>query len=134
MMMHQQRSMEMQQCIQNCEDCHRICMETEQHCLQMGGKHAEPSHIRLLHDCAQICQTSADFMIRGSEFHGMTCGVCADICARCADDCERVDPGDPMMKQCADMCRRCAESCRQMASMMGQHQGQTSSQWKMGSS
>jgi hypothetical protein len=104
----------MQQCIQNCLDCHRICLETVAHCLQQGGKHADPAHIRLLLDCAEICQTSANFMIRGSNLHGRTCAVCAEICDKCADDCDQFG-NDSLMKSCAEACRRCAESCRQMA-------------------
>ncbi len=111
----QHMSAEMQQCIQHCTDCHRICVETTTHCLQMGGKHAEGSHIRLLLDCAQICQTSADFMLRGSDLHPRVCGVCSEVCERCAQDCERVDRSDQQMKACADRRRRCAESCRRMA-------------------
>ena len=80
-----QMSPEMQQCIQNCMECHRICLETVPHCLQMGGKHAEAAHIRLLLDCAEICQTSANFMIRGSDLHTRTCAVCAEVCERCAE-------------------------------------------------
>lgn len=111
-----QTTNEMDQCIQNCADCHRICLETAMQCLQMGGKHAEVAHIRLLLDCANICATSADFMIRGSELHARTCGVCAEICARCAEDCESLGADDDLMKRCAEICRRCAESCNQMAS------------------
>ena len=110
-----QMSPEMENCIRNCLECHRICLATVAHCLQMGGRHAEPSHVRLLMDCAQICLTSADFMIRGSHLHGRTCAVCAEVCEACAQDCERVDGDDPMMRQCIEICRRCAESCRQMA-------------------
>lgn len=108
---------QMQDCIKNCQECHAVCMETVQHCLEMGGKHAQPDHIRLLLDCAQICQTSADFMLRGSPLHGRTCGLCAEICTQCADDCEKLAQGDSMMTKCAEICRRCAESCRQMANM-----------------
>jgi hypothetical protein len=28
---------EMRDCIQNCLDCHSICVETMNHCLMMGG-------------------------------------------------------------------------------------------------
>jgi hypothetical protein len=108
------KGIDMQQCIQDCTDCHRICVETIGHCLEQGGRHAEPSHIRLLQDCAQICQTSADYMIRGSKLHTATCAVCADICERCAADCEQFGD-DQGMKRCAEVCRRCAESCREMA-------------------
>ena len=114
-------SPEMQECITNCLDCHTICLDTISHCLQMGGPHAEASHIRLLMDCAQICQTSADFMIRMSDVHPQTCGVCADVCERCAIDCERFG-NDKTMMDCAAMCRKCADSCSRMAGMSG-HMG-----------
>ena len=110
-------SEDMQQCIQSCMECHRICLETVAYCLQMGGPHAEVSHIRTLLDCAEICQTSANFMIRGSELHGRTCAVCAEVCERCAQSCAQMGD-DAQMQACADVCRRCAESCQRMASMM----------------
>jgi hypothetical protein len=111
-------SQEMQNCINECLSCHAVCLETINHCLQMGGKHAEPKHIVLLQDCAQICLTSADFMLRGSNFHAQTCGVCAAICNACADECESIADGAEFMQRCADACRRCAESCRQMSGSM----------------
>jgi hypothetical protein len=114
-MAHTHLTAEMQECIQNCLDCHRICLESVTHCLKMGGKHAAPEHIRMLLDCAGICQSSADFMLRGSEHHHDVCGVCATVCEACAKDCERLSD-DELMRECAAICRRCAESCRQMAS------------------
>ena len=39
---------EMQNCIQNCLDCHSICLATAMHCLDMGGKHAAREHITTL--------------------------------------------------------------------------------------
>jgi hypothetical protein len=107
-------SAEMARCIDNCTRCHAICVETIRHCLEKGGRHAAPAHIRLLQDCAQICATSADFMLRGSELHSRTCAACAEVCARCAEECERM-ADDDMMRECAELCRRCAESCREMA-------------------
>ena len=92
-----QMSQEMVRCIEECQACHNICMESVQHCLQMGGKHAETHHIRLLLDCAEICQTSANFMLRMSDLHSRTCGVCAEVCERCAEDYEKFTD-DPMMQ------------------------------------
>lgn len=106
---------EMQRCIQSCVSCHEICEQMVGHCLEMGGEHAAPDHIRLLRDCAQICQVSAAFMLRGSEFHMRTCGACAEICQACAQDCERMAGDDEMMRMCAEICRRCAESCENMS-------------------
>jgi hypothetical protein len=105
---------EMRRCIEECTTCHEVCLATVAHCLEAGGEHAEAAHVRLLLDCAQICVTSADFMLRGSELHGETCGACAVVCERCAESCERF-ADDEVMSACADVCRRCAESCRRMA-------------------
>lgn len=111
---HQNQAM--QQCIDNCLNCHRICLQTVTHCLSIGGPHAAPAHIGLLLDCAEICQTSANFMLRNSYFHAHTCGVCAEICEDCAEDCEGFG-ADQAMQECARQCRRCAESCQEMAGM-----------------
>lgn len=106
--------MDMQNCIDECLNCHRVCTETLKHCLQEGGRHALANHINALTDCAQICSLSADFMLRGSELHHHTCGVCAEACEKCAQSCENVNDS-PEMQRCIDACRRCAESCRHMA-------------------
>lgn len=109
-------SSDMEACIQACTSCHHVCLETVTHCLERGGEHAAPAHIGLLLDCAEICQTSANFMLRGSPLHPAACGVCATVCEACAASCEQF-AGDPEMERCAQECRRCAESCRQMAAM-----------------
>jgi hypothetical protein len=84
------------------------------YCLRQGGRHAEANHIRLMLDCVEICQTSADFMIRASDLHKHTCAACAAVCDRCAQDCASFTDSAEMQR-CADMCKRCADSCRQMA-------------------
>ncbi|MFT3785726.1 MAG: four-helix bundle copper-binding protein [Tepidisphaeraceae bacterium] len=101
-------------CIDQCSTCHQVCLETLTHCLRKGGDHAAADHVRLMQDCIQICATSADFMLRGSELHTETCRACAEVCRRCAEDCERL-ADDDMMRRCADQCRSCAESCAHMA-------------------
>lgn len=105
---------DMMACIDECEKCHRVCVEAAQYCLEKGGRHAAADHIRLLTDCAEICQTSANFMLRGSTVHKTVCGACADICDRCAESCDKFSD-DAQLKACAKACRTCAESCRSMA-------------------
>ena len=71
-----QPSPELQPCIERCQACHAVCLQmAATHCLQVGGKHVEPAHFRLMLDCAQICQTSADFMLRQSELHAQLCAL-----------------------------------------------------------
>lgn len=106
---------QMEQCIQHCLDCHIVCTQTIPYCLQMGGAHSESDHIRLMLDCVQICQASADFMLRESPRHVLVCAACAVICARCAEACARFE--DERMDECAEVCRQCAESCQEMAAV-----------------
>ena len=114
-MAHVESNVAMRSCIDACRSCHDVCVETLDHCLSIGGDHAEAEHIRSLINCAQICTTTADFLLRGAAAHGDVCGACADVCEACAQSCDKMAGAE--MKRCADQCRRCAESCREMAKM-----------------
>lgn len=105
---------ELQKCINDCLGCYSTCLETVAYCTQKGGKHVAAEHMALLLDCAEACQTAANFMCRGSQLHGRYCAVCAEVGQRCADSCARFGD-DAQMKTCAEACRRCAESCQRMA-------------------
>ena len=102
------------QCIDECVRCHEVCLSTIPYCLEQGGEHAEEAHIVLLQDCAEICRTNVDFMLRGSDEQERISVACAAICRHCADDCDRLSDDD-VMRACAEACRRCAESCERMA-------------------
>ncbi|WP_220433427.1 four-helix bundle copper-binding protein [Zemynaea arenosa] len=105
--------MNMQDCIDACQRCHEVCLRMAMtHCLELGGRHTEPEHLRLMLNCAEICQTSANFMLSQSSVHGAVCGACAEVCTACADSCASV--GD--MDECVQACRHCAETCSEMAS------------------
>jgi hypothetical protein len=105
---------EMQMCIQNCTLCYQTCSQLIAHCLEKGGEQARKEHIQILIDCAEACAVSADFMLRKSDLHSRTCGVCAEACLACAESCEAI-ADDVMMKNCIEVCRRCADSCQKMA-------------------
>jgi len=103
----------MQACIDACSRCHQVCLQTAMnHCLNSGGKHVEAEHFRLMMNCAEICQTSANFQLSSSHFQHRLCEVCAEVCEACAASCERIGA----MDECVKACRDCAESCREMAS------------------
>ncbi|MFT3772627.1 MAG: four-helix bundle copper-binding protein [Minicystis sp.] len=94
----------------------RFCVDTAAYCLEMGGSHAAVEHIRLLLDCEQICRTTEDFMLRGSQQHASACTTCAEVCDACAASCEQFS-GDAQMEACAKECRTCAETCRRAAAV-----------------
>ena len=120
-MHHTHASAEMTACIQACLDCYRHCQHTAlTHCLEMGGRHVEPTHFRLMMDCAAICRASAAMMINDSPYHADTCALCAQICRDCARSCR--DVGD--MEECVRACEQCADACEAMAAQAGKHTGQ----------
>ena len=90
---------------------HSMCLQTAMgFSLERGGKHVEQEHFRLMLNCAELCQTSANFMLSCSPMHGRVCAVCAEACEACAKSRERV--GD--MRECIDECLRCTKSWRSM--------------------
>lgn len=112
MFMYMTNDQSMQTCIAACDHCHQTCLRTAMnHCLESGGRHVEAEHFRLMMSCAEICQTSLNFMLSGSLYSNQLCGICAEICDACAESCEQLDG----MDDCATACRECAESCREMS-------------------
>jgi hypothetical protein len=113
-MTHHTLPSEMQSCIDACTECHATCLQTAMtHCLEVGGAHVEPEHLRLMINCAELCQTAANFMLSNSPLHAAVCAACAQVCDACAASCERIGG----MERCAEICRRCAASCATMGAM-----------------
>lgn len=107
----------LQSCIEECLNCHVACTTSAQYCLSQTGEKAGADHVGLLLDCAEMCQTSANFMLRGSPYHTITCLACAELCRACEESCRAVDPDDEQLRLCADQCASCAESCERMSEM-----------------
>lgn len=112
---HVDRSM--QECVEECSTCHHVCLLTSAHCLSLGGVHAEPGHLTLLADCADICLTTANLLLRGSEHYEATCAACLEICRACEASCATIRD-DVNMRECGDACRRCAEACQKLTAHM----------------
>ena len=70
---------DLQDCIEECLNCHAVCTLTLQHCIASGGELTDVHLIGILLDCAEMAQTSANFMLRGSPYHVVTCGACAEL-------------------------------------------------------
>jgi len=105
-------SPEMRACVEQCLRYHSACLGAAMsHCPEQGGEHVEPERFRLMIACAEICQTSANFMLIGTSHYKHMCRECAEICIECAKSCEQIGG----MEECVDACRQCAESCRRMA-------------------
>ena len=99
-------------CIEGCLRCYQACLGGAMgHCLEIGGRHVEPAHFRLMMACAEICRTSAHFLLLQSEHSKHVCKECEEICIQCAAACEKL--GD--MQECVDACRACAQALHKVA-------------------
>jgi hypothetical protein len=108
---------ELQECIEECLNCHAVCTLTLQHCIASGGTRTDVNLVGVLLDCAEMCQTSANFMLRGSPYHVVTCGACAELCRACDEACRAVRD-DEQLQHCAEVCAACARACEQMTDMV----------------
>jgi hypothetical protein len=101
-------------CIDECLRCSATCTEAIAHAVAIGGVYMDPERIRDLMDCAALCRTSADLILRASGLHRDVCAVTADACDFCAESSSRL-ADDEVMRRCAEACRRCGTACRQLA-------------------
>lgn len=101
-------------CINDCNQCHLVCLTMATgYCLEKGGHHIAPEHLRAMLVCAEICRTAAYVLITGSTLHRQMCAVCADMCDACMTSCHDLDG----MEECIKACKRCKSSCEEMTSV-----------------
>jgi hypothetical protein len=97
-------------CIQACLTCYADC----RHCLaMMATKESMNDCPRCCVECSSACLACVDSMTADSRWASRYCGICAEICDWCAEQCEAHD--HEHCQQCAKSCRACAEQCRKMA-------------------
>lgn len=109
-------AMPMTDCVDHCIASHRMCLETAAYVAKQGVPLATASLLAMLTDCAELCQTTANSMLRESTLHIILCRACAEACERCAQECLR-HGNDRQMSRCSNTCKDCAASCRAMAAM-----------------
>lgn len=102
----------MQDCIQACLRCYQNCLGTMQYCLQQGGEHTDPHHLKQMQTCAEVSRACAALMIIQSPHYVKLCLLCSTVCHECAKSCEAFR--DEAMEACAQTCRSCAEICQDM--------------------
>lgn len=103
----------MQSCIDACNKCAQACFECFNACLNEPDLNARKNCVKILVECAMMCQMSDATMSMVGSFTSEHCNVCAKICDKCAEECAMFK--DDHCKKCADICRMCADECRKMA-------------------
>lgn len=111
------RDLRLKECAKNCRECARACFELV--AMTSAGLSAEFifGHRSHLISCYLICETGEKFMALQSECLHEVCGVCAEVCIRCAESLEKAGEHDLAISSCVSLCRLCAESCEIVAGM-----------------
>ncbi|HSH66161.1 MAG TPA: four-helix bundle copper-binding protein [Bacteroidia bacterium] len=98
-------------------ECADACYKCSTACLDEKDVQKMTQCIRLDMDCAQICQTTAAFISRGSDHTKHLMKECAEICSRCAQECAKHSNMEHC-KICAETCKKCAEMCSERISVL----------------
>lgn len=107
---------EVQQCIARCRDTHQLSIAALEQCSRLGGAHATPAYLHLLHDTAQVTLATADALAQPAPDAARTCARCAEVTHQAAQATEGRAP-DPRMQTFIRHCRACAAACRHLAQM-----------------
>lgn len=110
-------AVEVQQCIAVCQDTHRRSIAAIEHCIGLGGVHATPFYLHLLHNTAQITLVTADGLAQHVPDAARTCVRCAEVTHQAAQATEGLAP-DTLMQTFIRQCRACAAACRHVAPLL----------------
>jgi hypothetical protein len=100
---------ETKECITALQACHAACLQFATFdCLEGGILQVEANRIRLMLDCAEICQTAANFLIRDSDHYLRVCREAAVICEDLSSVCCKITT----MKRVLVACNNCVSACR----------------------
>lgn len=113
---------ELANCVEACYDCASTCTACADACL--GEQHVQDlvRCIRLNLDCADICETTGNMLVRMTEPDIAVLRAQLEACIQatraCADECDRHASMHEHCRVCAESCRRCADMCQRMLQQM----------------
>lgn len=102
-----------QACIDACSKCAQACLECFDACLQESDVADRVKHIKMLVECALMCQSSIAMMSMDAQNAKNHCKMCAKMCEKCAKSCSEFD--DEHCTECSEVCYDCAEQCKIMS-------------------
>ena len=96
-------------CVAALQACHATCLQFATFdCMQGNYPRVGPNQFRLMLDCAELCQTAANFLIRDSDHYLRVCREALVICEDLASDCRKF----PGMEAILAACDECVSACR----------------------
>ncbi|HEX6483490.1 MAG TPA: hypothetical protein VF043_31980 [Ktedonobacteraceae bacterium] len=104
---------EFQQCVQDLQTCHDVCLQTVDNSIQAGGDHAKPQYIWMLQDCAELCHVTTYFLQHDSPLFGYVTSACAQVTQHCAEECQLMGDTD-----CANAGQNASWSLEQLSKLI----------------
>lgn len=89
--------------------CSAFCKFCANQCLNEHNIEMLKDCIRLDNDCSDVCETTANYLIRESGFCNDLVKICEQICRQCSDECLKHE--HEHCKECAKICKECEEMC-----------------------
>ena len=99
--------------VKTIQECTATCEHMEKMMLYMPDVAQRINQVNLLRDCADICDTTENYLARNSVFSKSIAAQCAEICVTCGLECAKFP--DQHSQMCAQICFNCAEECREFA-------------------
>lgn len=98
--------LEMEENIQNCLQCYRVCLRTFSHLLTLepDAGLANPEQLHLLLVCADVCRMCAEFYARFSEFHPRAANLCCVVLPAIPAVWDYLRASTPVVRECASTC------------------------------
>jgi hypothetical protein len=95
------------------QDCSSMCNKMCDVLLNRQDVHQRRHQLKLLADCASICELCAKFVAGNSLLMKSICEYCAYVCEVCGNEC--LKHPDQESQMCGQMCLNCARECRSLA-------------------
>lgn len=92
--------------------CAEACYECVNACLAAQDISSRKNCIKLLLECAKMCETTAFIMSMDGKFVKRQSALCAEVCDVCSQECALLK--EEHCQKCAQECRHCADACKEM--------------------
>jgi hypothetical protein len=98
--------------LEQINSCAFVSQECHEKCLESNTDHTLDRCIEITRNCSVFCKFTLLTMNADVGHADIYFCICADMCNRCASECEKFD--HPFLLRCAVICRQCAAACQAM--------------------
>jgi hypothetical protein len=92
------------------QECYAACQKALAfNPLPKTNANLPPTYLKHLNACSEVCEFTANMLLKGKAGTGLLCDIATRVCGKCADSCEKAE--EPHIKSIAELCRKTAAAC-----------------------